>query len=137
MKLKSFLTAIGAVAALTVAAFAADPSGSWTYSMAMREGAPARTTKFSLAAAKDGSLTGSVSGRNGDSAISNGTFKDGTVSFDVTRDFGGNSMTFKYSGKLSDDGNTITGKLTIPGRDGGDPRVVDWTATRAKADAAN
>ena len=134
MKIKSFLAAIGAVAALTVAAFAADPSGSWSYSMSMREGAPARTTKFTLAN-KDGALTGSVSGRNGDTAISNGSFKDGTVSFDVVRDFGGNSITIKYSGKLSDDGNTITGKVTMPGRDGGDPTSRDWSATRAKADA--
>ncbi|HVW21730.1 MAG TPA: hypothetical protein VHC86_10990 [Opitutaceae bacterium] len=136
MKIKSFLAAIGAVAVLTVAAFAADPSGSWTYSMAMREGGTPRTTKFTLAN-KDGALTGSVAGRNGDTAISNGSFKDGAVSFDVTRDFGGNSFTIKYSGKLSDDGNTITGKVTIPGRDGGEPRVIDWTASRAKAEAAN
>jgi hypothetical protein len=137
MKIRSFLAAIGAVAALTVAAFAADPSGSWTYSMAMREGGTPRTTKFTLTAAKDGTLTGSVAGRNGDSAISNGTFKAGAVSFDVVRDFGGNSITIKYSGKLSDDGNTITGKVTLPGRDGGDPTTRDWSATRAKADAAN
>lgn len=137
MKIRSFLAAIGAVAALTVAAFAADPSGSWTYSMAMREGGTPRTTKFTLTAAKDGALTGSVAGRNGDSAISNGTFKAGAVSFDVVRDFGGNSITIKYSGKLSDDGNTITGKVTLPGRDGGDPTTRDWSATRAKADAAN
>jgi hypothetical protein len=105
--------------------------------MSMREGAPARTTKFSLTAAKDGTLTGSLSGRNGDTAISNGTFKDGAVSFDVVRDFGGNSITIKYSGKLSDDGNTITGKVTAPGRDGGEATSRDWSATRAKADAAN
>jgi len=137
MKIKSFLAAIGAVAALSVAAFAADPSGSWSYSMAMREGGTPRTTKFTLTAAKDGTLSGSVSGRNGDTTISNGSFKDGTVSFDVVRDFGGNSFTIKYSGKLSADGNTIAGKVTIPGRDGGDPTTRDWSATRAKADAAN
>jgi hypothetical protein len=48
----------------------------------------------------------------------------------VTREFGGNSRTTKYSGKL--DGDTIKGKMEAPGRQGGDPVSRDWEAKREK-----
>ena len=34
------------------------------------------------------------------------------------------------------DGDTIKGSIVLPGRDGGDPQTVDWTATRSKAGAS-
>lgn len=134
MKLKSFLAALGAVAALTVAAYAADPSGTWSYTMAMRPGGTPRTATLTLAL-KDGALTGTVSGRNGDTAISDASFKDNMVSFSVVREYNGNSFTIKYSGKL--DGDTITGTVERPNPDGGDPVKIDWKATRSKGDASS
>ncbi len=56
------------------------------------------------------------------------------IAFSVTREFNGNSMTTKYTGKL--DGDTIKGSVERPGRDGGDPVKTDWTATRGAAAAA-
>ena len=89
-------------------------------------------TKATLAL-KDGVLTGSVAGRNGDTPISDATFKDDAIAFTVTRTFGDNTIKMTYTGKL--DGDTITGTFDRPNPDGGDPVKVDWKATRVK-DAA-
>ena len=48
----------------------------------------------------------------------------------MTREFNGNKMTTKYSGKVS--GDTIKGKIEMPARGGGDPMTRDWEAKRAK-----
>ena len=53
-------------------------------------------------------MTGTVSGRNNDTAIEEGKIKGEEVSFQVTREFNGNKMVIKYTGKVS--GDTITGK---------------------------
>ena len=65
-----------------------------------------------------------------ETAISNGKIKGDEVAFEVTREFGGNSRTAKYTGKI--DGDTIKGKIEMPGRDGGDPVSRDWEAKREK-----
>ena len=84
--------------------------------------------------AKDGKLTGQVSspGRDGNATstdIMNGTIKGDTVSFTVERTFGDNKFVQKYSGKLA--GDTITGEIESPGRDGGAPTKREWVAKRA------
>ena len=79
---------------------------------------------------KDGQLTGSQSGRGGDTPIANASFKGDMISFTVEREMQGNKFVVKYEGKL--DGDTIKGTIELPGRDGGEPRKVDWNATRAK-----
>lgn len=135
MKMKSFrilATALGAVCFLTLAAFAGDPTGNWTWTGPSRNGGPGRPAKATLAL-KDGALTGSIGGRNGDTPISDATFKDDMIAFSVTREMNGNSFTMKYSGKL--DGDTITGTFERPNPDGGDPVKADWKATRGKAEA--
>jgi hypothetical protein len=74
----------------------------------------------------DGStLTGTVSGRNGDIPIENGKIDGDTISFEVTREFNGNSFTTKYTGKVADDKLT----LSFPTRNGDTREVV---ATREK-----
>jgi hypothetical protein len=135
MTLKSlkFLSAAVAACVITAAAIAADPSGSWTWTQPGRDGNPGRPQKLTLAL-KDGALTGSVSGRGGEIAISDASFKDNVVAFSVVRTFNDNSITIKYSGKL--DGDTITGTIIRPGMDGGDPTTIDWKATRGAPDAA-
>lgn len=134
--LRLSLAAFVAASFLTVAAFAADasPAGTWKYTQAGRGGGPGieRTLVLDL---KDGKLTGTLKGATmgqmeiPDTAIADGAFKDGTVSFTVTMEFNGNKRTTKYEGKL--DGDTITGSSEAPGRDG-NAMKRDWKATRAK-----
>ncbi len=57
--LRSLAMALGAACFLTVAAFAGDPTGSWSWSSPGRNGGPPRTSKLTLAL-KDGALTGST-----------------------------------------------------------------------------
>lgn len=134
--MKSLRTLLAAVAAslLTVAVFAGDPTGTWKWTQPGRQGGPGfeQTLKLEL---KDGHLSGTLLGAqtpNGqipDVAIGDASFKDDAVAFSVTREFNGNKVTTKYSGKL--EGDSIKGSTERPGRDG---NVVkrDWAAARAK-----
>lgn len=125
--LRNLTMAFFATSLLTVATFAADISGSWKWTAPGRNGSMETTAKLEL---KDGALTGTVSGRMGDSPIGNASFKDDHVAFTVTREFNGNQFVIKYEGKL--EGDTITGTIERPGRDGGAPTKVDWKATRVQ-----
>ena len=60
--------------------------------------------------------------------IGNGKVDGNNLSFEVTRDFGGNSMTTKYEGVVS--GSEMKLKVTSPGFNGGDPRVSEVTAKK-------
>src|SRR5258706_9316006 len=61
-------------------------------------------------------LTGVIVGRNNtEIPITDGTFKDGTLGFTVTREANNVKRVSKYSGKL--DGDTIKGKIETT-RDG-------------------
>ena len=60
--------------------------------------------------------------------ISNGKVDGNNVSFEETRDMGGNSMTTKYEGVVS--GSEMKLKVTSPGFNGGDPRVSEATAKK-------
>ncbi len=124
--LRSLLTAVLAVSVFTVAAFAADLSGNWKWTAQGRNGPMEATAKLLL---KDGALTGTVSGRMGDAPIGDATFKDGNLAFTVTREFNGNTIVIKYAGKF--EGDTITGTIERPGRDGDAPLTLEWKATRA------
>lgn len=103
--------------------------GTWKSTFKTQDGTERTTTyKFKLEGDK---VTGTVTGRNNtETAIDDGTFKDGTISFSVTREFNNNKVTIKYSGKL--DGDTIKGSSERPGQNGGEPVKRDWTATREK-----
>lgn len=125
--LRKLAAAFLAASVLTVAAFAADLTGSWKWTAQGRNGPMEATAKLSLD--KDGALSGTVSGRNGDTPIGDASFKDGKVAFTVKREFNGNSFVIKYEGKL--EGDTITGTIERPGRDGGAPTKTEWKATRA------
>lgn len=123
-----FVTTI--LLALALAAFAADVSGKWTFEQPGRNGP--MTTTLSLKA--DGStLTGSMEaggGRGGPPAdISNGKVQGDNVSFDVVREFNGQSMTTKFKGKVAGDEMKLT--VERPGRDGA-PQAQEVTAKRTK-----
>lgn len=124
--LRQFLAAPCAAFVLAVAAFAGDPSGNWKWTTEGRNGPMESTAKLAL---KDGALSGSIGGRMGETAIGDATFKDDAIAFTVTREFQGNSFVVKYAGKL--EGDTITGSIERPGRDGKTTKV-DWKATRTK-----
>jgi hypothetical protein len=103
-----------------------DVNGSWKSSFTNQNG-QVRETTFKLKAEGE-KLTGTVSGRQNDTAIEEGKIKGDEVSFKVTRDLNGNKVTTKYTGKVS--GDTIKGKAEMQ-RDG-EPRSRDWVAKKEK-----
>jgi hypothetical protein len=116
--MKNRLFSLLAMAALACAvALGADVSGKWV-SEATGKGGP---QTFTLK--QDGStLTGSVQGgRGGAVDISNGKVDGDNVSFEVVREFNGNSVTAKYSGTVS--GTTM--KLSV--ETGRGPRDITLT----------
>ena len=131
MKLsRKLLAALITLSLLAVAAVAADLTGSWKWTVEGRNGPVETTAKFLL---KDGVLTGTVSGRMGETAIGDASCQDGQVAFTVTREFNGNKFVIKYAGKL--DGDTITGTVERPSRDGGAAPKVEWKASRVVSPA--
>ena len=96
--MKSLLTLAALV--LAVPAFCADATGTWKGSVETPNGARETTIKLKAEGAK---LTGTVSGRQSDSEIKDGKVDGDNVSFSVVRNFGGNEITMKYTGKLAGD----------------------------------
>jgi hypothetical protein len=112
MKLLKLMLA-GCVATMTM--MAADVTGKWTAEMPGRDG-NMMTTTMNLKA-DGGTVTGTVSGRRGDSDITAGKVDGNNVSFDVVREFNGNKMTSHYVGTL--DGDTIHFTIKMEGGQGG------------------
>jgi len=107
-----------------------DPTGTWKWSFTGQNGQTRETTlKLKLEGDK---LTGTISGRGGDTAIESATLKDDAIAFQVTREFNGNKFTQKYTGKIS--GDSIKGKIEFE-RDG-QAQSRDWDAKREAAKAA-
>ena len=105
---------------------AADPTGTWTWSVERKGEKREVTVKLANAGGK---LTGSVStGKDGETKIEDGTFKDGEVRFAVTRERNGEKFTSKYSGKLAGDSIKGSYETTV----GGKEQKREWEATRAK-----
>jgi len=129
--MRSLTTAVLVAAFVLVAVSAQaqqkpDPNGTWKWSMTYNNQTREVTLKLKLDGDK---LTGTISGRSGDTAISDASYKDGEVSFKVVRERDGRKMTTKYTGKVTDD--TIKGKAEYE-RDG-KPQSRDWEAKRAKS----
>ena len=114
--------------ALAVAALAADPTGTWTWTTRSQNGEISTTLKLE---SKDGKLAGAYSNQFGDTTISNATFQDDVLAFDVERNFNGTKFVIKYRGKL--EGDMIKGTLETPRPDGGEALKLDWNAKRAPA----
>lgn len=122
--MKNRLMWVAPALALATSAFAADATGKWTAQVRGRDG-QTRETTFNLTAAGE-TLTGTVSGRNGDNPISDGTVKGDDLSFAVKVNFGGNDLKLLYKGKLA--GDEIKFTRTREGSEQGQ----DFTAKRAK-----
>ena len=110
------LVLAGCLAALTM--MAADPTGKWTAEMQGRNG-NAMTVTMNLKADGD-KLSGTVSGRMGDTDISDGKVDGDNVMFSVVREMqNGNKMTTHYTGKV--DGDTIHFTIKMEGGMGNMP----------------
>ncbi len=104
-------------------AWGGDVSGTWVAEFTTPSGQTRESTfNFEVDGEK---LTGTVSGRRGDTPIEDGKISGEKITFSVTRDFGRGDMKFLYEGALS--GDEIQMKVTIEGRD----RTFDMTAKRA------
>ena len=104
----------------------AGPTGTWKWTVTFNDQKREMTIKLKLEGDK---LTGAYVGRDGkETPIEEGTFKDGEVSFKVTRERQGNKFTTKYKGKL--DGDTIKGKTEFERE--GQTQSRDWEAKRGK-----
>ncbi len=106
---------------------AVDPTGTWTFSTPTRDGG---TRESTLKIKKEGDkLVGMMIGNQGrETKLDNVKLTGEELSFDVTREFQGNSFTAKYKGKVSAD--AITGKVTT--ERGGQTNERDWVAKRKK-----
>lgn len=122
MKIRLLLLGCAALALSSITALAADIDGKWTAEIEGRNGTMTQTFTFKT----DGStLTGTVSGRMGETQISDGKVDGDTISFSVTREFNGNSMKMNYTGKVS--GDSIQFKMNMEGRN----RAREFTAKRS------
>jgi hypothetical protein len=87
---------------LALVALAADITGKWVAQVPGRNG-QTRETVFNFKVSGE-TLTGTMTGRQGEEIpISDGKITGDTLSFTVTREFGGNTMKLNYTGKVVDD----------------------------------
>lgn len=103
----------------------ASPAGTWKWSVTRNNQTRESTLKLKLEGDK---LTGAMVREDKETPIEEATYKDGEVSFKVTRERNGQKFTVKYTGKVS--GDTIKGKTEFE-RDG-QAQSRDWEAKRAK-----
>ena len=123
------VTLVLAIVAMVGSAQAADqpnPTGTWKWSVTYNQQTREMTLKLKLDGDK---LTGASVGRDGkETAIQDAKYKDGDLSFTVTRERNNLKMTSKFTGKVS--GDTIKGKIETTA--GGQTQSRDWEAKRAK-----
>lgn len=122
------ILAVAAVgfSALATTANAADPTGTWSWSVLDK-----RERILKLKLERDGLTGAMIEGTpERETLIQNAKFIDGQISFRVPQTLGnGRRVTMKYSGKL--DGDTIKGKVEVPDRDG-EITSHKWEAYRQK-----
>lgn len=115
----------------SLAALAADPTGTWKFSAESPQG---RETDAQLTLKLvEGKLSGEIVNRAGKAAISDATLTGDQISFSVTREFGRflrkKKIVTRYSGKLT--GDKIEGTLQLTGRDD-KTTSLPWTAQRTQ-----
>ena len=107
---------------------AGNVTGMWTWKTTVQ--GQERENKLRLKQEGD-KLTGAMIGRNDrETEITDAKVKDGELSFKVARSRQGTETVTTYTAKL--EGDTLKGKIEMPGRDGGAPRSRDWEAKRVK-----
>jgi hypothetical protein len=123
--------ALGAITQAQAQDKKVDPTGTWKWTVAGRQGGQDR--EFTLKLKQEGEkLTGKLTapGRQGattETDIKEAKLKGDEISFTTSVARGENTITSKYNGKIS--GDTIKGKIERPGRDGG-TQETKWEAKR-------
>jgi hypothetical protein len=122
----AIVLALIAMAGIAVAKDQPDPTGTWKWTI--NAGGQSREATLRLKLQGD-KLTGAVLGRDGkEIAIEDASYKDGEVSFNVTREREGQKFKMKYQGKVS--GDELKGKIEFE-RDG-QTQSREWEAKRSK-----
>lgn len=106
MQIRKLLVALALVAVLAFSAMAADISGKWKSESPGRDGTPV-TTNYTFKVDGD-KLTGTVTGRGGETAITEGKVSGDEISFIVVRTFQGEERKIQYKGKVSGDEIKLT-----------------------------
>jgi hypothetical protein len=103
----------------------ADVAGTWTWKFQRQDGEEVTST---LKVKQEGDkLTGNLQSFGGEADLQEGKVdKDGNVSFQVVRDFGGTSVTIQYKGKVEGD----TMKLKSEFERDGQVRAREFEAKR-------
>jgi hypothetical protein len=127
MKVFVLIFAAVALAAFTTLGGDTNAAGIWKWTLSGQVGETILKLK------QDGEkLTGTYTNQFGKAEITDGSLKDGDISFRVKRELNGQPFIIKYSGKLSSD--KITGKCEFELN--GEPRTLEWAAKRDSAQAA-
>lgn len=123
MQRRNFFGAAILIAALSSTLLAADVAGKWSAQVPGRDG---QTREQVMTFVVDGAtLTGSISGMpGGDAKIEDGKVDGANVSFKVSREMGGNPVTWTYTGSVSGD------ELKLKREGGRGPQ--EFTAKRVK-----
>ena len=123
MKTSILIRVLVIVALFALVASAADVTGKW---VAQQPGRDGQTREVTITLKADGDkLTGAVSGRGGDTAISEGKISGDAISFVVERSFQEKKIRQIYKGQVS--GNEIKFKVSTEGAD----RTFEVTAKKA------
>ena len=125
MKYRVVMFSAVLVLAAIAAVLAAGVDGKWV-AQVPGQGGQTREVTFNFKA-EGAKLTGTVSGRQGDTPISDGTIKGDDISFTQSFEMQGNSIKLTYTGKVSGDEIKMTRK-----REGSDQPAAEFTAKRVK-----
>lgn len=124
MKTRTVLFSICLLLAFLTIAWAADVNGKWVAQVPGR-GGQTRETTFNFKA-EGNKLTGTVSGMQGDTQISDGKIDGDNISFTTVLSFNGNEIKLNYKGAVSGDEIKFTRM-----REGAD-QGQEFTAKRVK-----
>lgn len=105
--MKKLFALFGALA-LAATMYAADITGKWVGKVETPNGSRDVNMAFKVDGA---SLTGTVSGRNGDTPIENGKVAGDDISFTVTRKFNDMEIKTNYTGKITGDSIKLNYKM--------------------------
>lgn len=120
------LVLVSAFSALAQPAASPTVAGTWTYTLDVSLDT---SVDFTAELKQDGEkVTGTVKVQEVVTVIEKGRFKDGQLTFEIPREYGGVKFTSRYQGKVT--GDLIKGKIAsgiAPAE-----RTYEWHAKRAK-----